>query len=331
MDIFPTQYSLLSAAALKNSIEKHYGFPGLNCRLLIHNVSDTYLLENEAEKYILKIYRDAHRKLTEIKGELELLNILYAKGIPVSYPLKDLNNQEIQSFNAAEGTRYGVLFTYAKGKVEQQMDDEQLRTLGCQMANMHIVTAGLELSFPRHDFNLQTTLIEPLEVIKPAFAELPQEYEYLLETSKRVYSEMEKLDPEQFSYGYCHYDFLPKNFHFQENGEITFFDFDFAGKGHLVNDLACFYVHYFLDVMFGKLSQQEADRSFKVFLSAYAEIRPLSEAEIAAIPYFGYTWWVFYLRFQYEHFEDWSNFFFSPKFLKDRVGWIKRWAEQHQL
>src|SRR6185437_14212014 len=103
MEIFPTQYSTLSSRALNTFISYRYGFGETSCRLLIRNVSDTYLIENANDKYIFKIYRDAHRKLDEIKGEVELLTILADRAARVSYPLSDLSGEKIQSFNAAEG------------------------------------------------------------------------------------------------------------------------------------------------------------------------------------------------------------------------------------
>ena len=116
MAIFPTQYSTLSARALNDVIESWYGFNGLTCRLLLRGVSDTYVLEGATGQYILKIYRGAHRSLNEIKAEVELLNRLHEGGARVSYPLKDREGKQLQSFEAAEGTRYGVLFSFAAGK-----------------------------------------------------------------------------------------------------------------------------------------------------------------------------------------------------------------------
>ncbi|WP_379092816.1 hypothetical protein [Pedobacter sp. UC225_65] len=54
MAIFPTQYSTLSAVALKDFLSEKYGLDAINCKLLIHNVSDTYLLETARDKYIFK-------------------------------------------------------------------------------------------------------------------------------------------------------------------------------------------------------------------------------------------------------------------------------------
>ena len=331
MQIFPTQYSLLSAAALKDELEKKYGFSNTTCRLLIHNVGDTYLLESPEAKYIFKIYRDAHRKRDEIEGELELLNALYRGGASVAIPIQDLKGNLIQAFNAAEGTRHGVLFTYANGQVVQELNDDQLITLGRELGLIHEISSQLQLSYSRKDFDLNSMVFEPLERIKPSFKGLEAEYIDLAAMAGQVAEKIAAMDLDSFAHGYCHYDLLPKNFHFDQDGTVTFFDFDFAGKGYLVNDLASFYAHYFLLVLHQKISQQEADRAFAVFINSYRSVRPLSEAEFEAISYFGFCWWIFYFGFHYDNFEDWSNFFFGPRFIKERVGWIRKWFEWYIL
>lgn len=325
-DIFPTQYSLLSASALNEFLMPQYGFQELSCRLLIHNVSDTYMVENPFSKYIFKIYRTAHRSLTEIKGEVELLNALKSGGAKVAFPIADAQGEFIQAFNAAEGKRYGVLFSFAEGEVAD-LNESQLTTLGKEMAIVHELSAGLELKNERKEYTIDTMLLEPLESIKPAFKGLEEEYAFLVGASHQVIAKMKALDLDTFSYGYCHYDFLPKNFHFQPDGTLTFFDFDFAGKGYLVNDLASLYVHYFLHVLFNKRTQEAADAEFQTFVESYSTIRPISEQELLSIPYFGFAWWIFYFKFHHDNFEDWSNFFFTPRFIKERVGWLRKWME----
>jgi Ser/Thr protein kinase RdoA (MazF antagonist) len=61
-------------------------------------------------------------------------------------------------------------------------------------------------------------------------------------------------------------------------------------------------------------------------VAGYREVRPLADAELAAIPYLGVGFWLFYFAFAYRHFDDWSNTFFGPRYLRERVGWIKKWA-----
>lgn len=327
MPVFPTQYSVLSSKALQAYLSEHYGFDVINCQLITHNVSDTYRVETASDKYIFKIYRDAHRSYDEIMGEMQLLDYYYQNGASVSYPLRDLSGKWLLSFNAAEGTRYGALFTYAQGKNVYLMSDKQLQLVGSEMAKLHKLSSSVTLTFPRKNYTIASMFLEPLEVIKPAFSEMGEEYAYLVEVAGTAMEELAKLDKSNFSYGYCQYDFLPKNFHFEGEDRLTFFDFDFAGQGYLINDITTFYIHFFLDVHYGKLTREEADRSFNVFLQAYRESKPVSEEEINSIRYFGLGFWLFYFGFHHTNFDDWSNFFYTPTFIKSRVELIKKWME----
>src|ERR1700761_6768622 len=108
MAIFPTQYSTLKASALGEYISANYGFTDLTCNLLVRNVSDTYLVASGSGKYIFKIYRDSYRKLGEIHGEVELLQLLKANNIPVAAPIPDKTSNTIQQYQAAEGLRNGL-------------------------------------------------------------------------------------------------------------------------------------------------------------------------------------------------------------------------------
>jgi len=326
---FPAQYSTLSAIALKTYIDDAYGLRLINCKYLLRGVSDTYIIEAANAKYIFKIYREQHRSVDEIKGEIELLNLLKEKGASVSYPINDLNGNQLQKFEAAEGIRYGILFSYAEGAPVMDLSDEQLKTIGMEMAKVHNITSVIQLSYPRREYTIETTLNAPLKSFEPVFKNLPDEYAYLQDLTGKTAQKLSSLDTANFSYGYCQYDFLPKNFHFDDAGNLTFFDFDFAGKGFLANDLMSFFVHFFMHVYTGKLKDEEAERMFAVFVSAYREIRAVSEEELKVIPYLGVGFWIFYLGFQYEHFDDWSNLFFGPRFVKDRVTLIRAWADKY--
>ncbi|MBO9675341.1 MAG: phosphotransferase [Sphingobacteriaceae bacterium] len=329
-NFFPAQYSTLSAAALNNYIIEAYGLdPATTCHLLIRNVSDTYILENDSKKYILKIYRDAHRKRSEIEGEVELLNILKANGNRVSYPLSDIEGKYIQQFNAIEGLRNGVLLAFAEGKVVLDLGDQQLIRLGQDIAKMHQTTAAIKLNYPRPVFDFETTLFQPLRDLKPHFAEMREEFDYLNNIANKVVKKFEEFDTSAFSYGYCHYDFLPKNFHFDEQGNITFFDFDFSGEGYLVNDLMTFLNHYFFHQLNNLITKEQAEKDFDTFLQAYQEIRPLTDDELKAIYYLGITFHIFFLKFFYDNYDDWSNIFLTPRYTKHRVSLIKKWEEQY--
>lgn len=329
MALFPTQYSTLSAGALQAHVAAAYELPLHTSRYLQRGVSDAYQLESPTAKYILKVYRAAHRSRPEIEGEVELLLKLHAQDIPVARPLPDQAGQYLQAFEAAEGTRYGVLFAFAPGKPAYDLSAAQVQTTGREMARLHNQTAQIVLAHPRQGYTLATTLTQPLQRLAPVFAqfEYPEGHAYLTETAARLTAQLAALDTASFSHGYCHYDMLPKNFHFDADDQLTFFDFDFAGPGYLVNDVMVLGMHYFLHAITKRLSRAEADRDFQLFVASYRQVRPLSEAELAAIPALGFAWWVFFLGFQADNFDDWSNSFFGPRYLRDRVGLIRQWVE----
>ncbi len=326
---FPVQYSTLSANALKSYISDAYGLQLISCKFLLRGVSDTYIIEATDTKYVLKIYRELHRSYAEIQGEVELLNLLKDGGANVAHPIADIKGNQLQQFYAPEGNRYGILFSYAEGAPVMDLTDDQLKTIGREMAKVHNITSAVKLQHPRREYNIETTLAGPLKSFEPAFKDLPDEYAYMQLLVGKVAEKLNTIDTTSFSYGYCQYDFLPKNFHFDHAGNLTFFDFDFAGQGVLVNDLMSFFVHFFMHVYTGKLKDDEADRMFAVFVAAYRQVREVSDEELKAIPYLGVGFWIFYLGFQHEHFDDWSNPFFGPKFVKDRVGLIKVWADKY--
>ncbi|SEM28329.1 Ser/Thr protein kinase RdoA involved in Cpx stress response, MazF antagonist [Chryseobacterium taichungense] len=329
-NFFPAQYSTLSATALKDYLITKYRLDhSTTCRLLIRNVSDTYIVETLDRKYIFKIYRDAHRKRSEIEAEVELLNILRTSGNSVAYPIKDIEGKQVQQLNAIEGIRNGVLFSFAEGKVIVDLTDQHLIQLGHDMAKLHQTTSSIKLNNPRPLWNFETTLFEPLKDLKPHFSEMKEEYEYLYNISGKVVEKFKDFDTSKFSYGYCHYDFFPKNFHFDEQRKITFFDFDFAGEGYLINDLMSFFNHYFFHQFNNLISAEQAEKDFNVFLNAYQQQRPLTNDELQAIPYLGITFHIFFLKFFYDNYDDWSNVFLTPRYTKHRVALIKRWEEMY--
>ncbi|RDI13263.1 phosphotransferase [Flavobacterium sp. AG291] len=326
MNIFPTQYSVLKASAVGDHIAVQYNLKVISCKLLIHNVSDTYVVETENSKYIFKIYRSSHRSEEEIKGEAQLLNLLKESDVSVSHTIPDSKGNMLTPFTAAEGERFGMLFTYAEGEPEYNLTDSQLETLGTEMAKFHNVSATIQLDYSRAEFNIDTTLRHPLAVVKPAFKNMPEEYIVLTELANKAITELEKLPLDKLPTGYCQFDFLPKNFHFFGD-KLTFFDFDFAGKGYLIYDITTFYIHYFFDVSLGKRTREDADRCFSIFLNAYKTIRPVSDLEINNMKWFGFGFWMFYFGFQHENFDDWSNTFYTDRFVKERVNILRKWIE----
>ena len=95
--------------------------------------------------------------------EIRLLNLLKQANISISYPIKDNENNDIQSLNAPEGERFGVLFSYANGQKQHILSIETHFKIGELMGRFHNATNNLTLE--RVTYNSQIILKDSLEQI----------------------------------------------------------------------------------------------------------------------------------------------------------------------
>lgn len=324
--VFPASYSTLDSSALASLIAEEYGMANVKCRLITRGVGDTYLVECETNRFILRAYRCSHRTLPQITAEIELLIALKEGEVPVSYPIQALSGKYIQALNAVEGERYVVLFSYAPGKSISALSDAQLRELGHQMARFHNISSTIELSDKRWNFDVDNTLFRPLVMLKDAYIEDAEGYAWMQEGANKVNKKLSLIDTSDFSKGYCHFDFLPKNFHFDVDS-VTFFDFDFLGYGWLVNDIMTFWQHLCLDVHFGKIKQEDAGKAYSRFIAGYREARPVSENELKAVPYLSLGFWLFYMGFHTTHDQFYP--FIQPAQLRLRTNLVRQLMETY--
>jgi len=324
---FPVSYSSLSEDALSDFITINYSLGSARCRFLVRGVGDTYLVQDKDARYVFRVYRAGHRNLPVIESEMTLLIKLKEAGVSISYPIEDKKGQLVQSFNAPEGIRYGVLFSFAEGKVVNTPDESQLRSLGHEMAKFHLVSSSIKLDGVTRKFDLPTTLFDPLENTIHFFTTDPEGYEALCNTAKKIEKTLATIDTGSFSIGYCHYDFLPKNFHF-DGDKVTFFDFDFLGYGWLINDLMIFWQHLCLDIFFNRTTKEAATSCFHIFVNAYREIKELTDEELNAIPLLCPGFWLFFMQFHSTH-DQFYPLIFEPATLKMRTGLIRQLIEKN--
>lgn len=320
MTIFPTSYSTLSAAALGEFIQTKYGLSDVQCRYKLRGVSDTYHVRTNEAEYILKIFRPIHRTQEELLGEIELLEKLLQHNIRVAAPISDITGNTLQSFQAIEGVRFGILYAFAPGRPIIEQENQQIIDSAGFLARFHQLSENIQLHHNRKEYTLQTMLHVPMTAIKPAYDyfNMPEAYTRLQKIAAEQLEALNKLNTQHFSTGYCHYDYMPKNWHHDENGQITLFDFDFAGRGWLINDIASYAIYLSLLTS----SVPDAQSRLKLFIEEYTKLRPLQTDELKSLPQLGFLFIIFYLQYQYENFDDHTNVYFGPRFLRERFTQI---------
>ncbi|ADB38124.1 phosphotransferase [Spirosoma linguale] len=317
---FPATYSTLSPAALATLLAQTYDLENVRCAFLVRGVGDTYLVESEQDRFILRIYRSSHRSLAHVQAEVAMLLALKQAGVSVSYPIVDRTKGTIQTIDAIEGQRQAVLFSYAPGQPASILTPNQLRSLGREMARFHRVSSTLTLPGERWVFDLDTTFFHPLERLQPTFGADQEGYDWLRNQATYVVEKLSHVNTAGFMTGYCHFDFLPKNVHF-EGESVTLFDFDFMGYGWLINDIMSFWQHLALAVYAGRMSQQACDEAYAFFLEGYGEFGSISDQELALVPYLSLGFWLFYMSFHTTHDQFYS--FSQPAHRNVYIGFLR--------
>jgi Ser/Thr protein kinase RdoA (MazF antagonist) len=303
--IFPAIYSTLSPLVLADFLTERYSLDSVHCTFLVRGVGDTYLVDSAQGRFILRIYRSTHRSLSHVKAEVALLLALKQAGVSVSYPIADRMGESIQQLDAVEGSRCAVLFSYAPGQPARLLSNSQLRSLGHQMARFHQVSSTITLPGERWTFDLDTTLFQPLDRLKSAFGADQESYLFLQQAARQIETKIALVNTTGFLSGYCHFDLLPKNMHF-EGDSVTLFDFDFMGYGWLVYDLVSFWQHLALEVYAGRMTQSAFEEAYGIFLESYQSCHPISDQELALVPYLSLGFWLFYMGFHTTHDQFYS-------------------------
>jgi len=297
------QYSTLSSGALQEIILSKYPLANIvQCEYLYRGMNDNYFVRDSCSKYILRVYRHDWRNLKDIESETDLLEQLKSNGISVSIPIPDKTGNVIQKIYAPEGLRYAVLFSYAKGNAPlTEMSSNQSQNIGRELAKIHSLTINKRLKNNRCHLDINDLLHQSLFAIKPFIEERDEDLIILEEIVNKLSSKFDKISLSDLSFGICHGDLYPSNYHFSAVDEVTLFDFDACCCSWFVMDIAAF---CYMTTQFYK-NDALINRAF---IEGYQEIRKLNETEIDLIPYFGAVNHIWVLGTQCSNFEIFCHF-----------------------
>ena len=327
MDSFPVTNSTLSAFHLGDFVREKYNL-GANttCRLLKNGINDTYLVSDNAEKYVFRVYSLDWRTVHEINEEIRLLNLLRQSNIPVSYPIGDTNKNYVNQLNAPEGKRYGVLFSFAKGEKQLNFAAELHYKAGEIMARMHQLTEGVSLD--RAIYTADVVLEHSFEQLKQFLPTSNPEMDFMVSAQKYLLNQFENFNEDELRCGAVHLDIWFDNMAIDKQDCITLFDFDFCGNGWLIYDVA----YYILQLNSTEKDEEECRLKTDAFLKGYESIAQLTAEEKRIIPILGVSLYFFYLGIQCQRFDNWSNTFLNEVYLKRFINLlVKRYFEKNGL
>jgi homoserine kinase type II len=241
-----------------------------SCKGIAEGVENSnYLVQTEAGRYILTLYekRVAPKDLPYF---LALMDHLAARGIRCPLPVHDREGRTLRKLAG----RPAALINFLDGVSVRRASIEQCASLGRALGKLHVAGEG----FPQARANsLSLAGWRPLfdaigdradTIIRGLAGEIDKELAYL-----------ENAWPSGLPEGVIHADLFPDNVFFLGQEVSGLIDFYFACNDMLAYDIAiCLNAWCF-----------ESDASFNItkaraFLQAYEGVRPLTAAELAALP-----------------------------------------------
>jgi Ser/Thr protein kinase RdoA (MazF antagonist) len=322
--IFPVTYSILSVEALITDLLTNYEIETpTDCRFLQLGLNDTFIVNSQGAKYILRVYRKDWRSLTDINYELEALQHLQQAGIAVSVPIMRKDGKFIGAVVAPEGLRYMVLFTYAPGKPpDYEAEKEQEAYLyGKAVAKIHAATDTFQSSHDRFTIDLDYLLDLPMRSIQSFLDRRPEDWEYLTRLADRLRRKVQDSPQNSLDLGFCHGDFHTGNVHIDLNRQLTFFDFDCCGISWRSYDIAVFW--------WGAQSSKQDAEMWSFFRSGYIEERHLSDLDLQATKYFVAIRHFWSMGINANNGYDWGFSWATDRYFDRQIKFFREWETEY--
>lgn len=322
----PVTYSLASTQTLLRDVLSGYDLGEFtDCRLWYTGVNDTFHASTaNGERYILRVYRIPWRPLETIHYELEALIHLHQKGVGVAYPLARRDGSYTCAVQAPEGTRQAVLFPFAYGTEPNYDSDTEAKAYryGQAVARIHQATDDFIPLHTRAPYDLDFLYRRTLEPIQPYLLHRPDDWAFLQDYCKRFCQHLAPLSA-MLDWGFTHNDLQGYHCHINEQGEMTFFDFDCCAPGFRAYELAVFR-------WCSRLSETEAVW-WEPYLRGYTETRPLSGADLAAIPWLVAGRYLWHMWLHTTNAADWGHGWLDDAYFDKALNNLRAVEADYQL
>lgn len=305
-------YSIINIEKLKKTIEKEYKIKINYINHLRSMIGHVFIIENQKQKYILKINRPINELQT--LQSIEIMEYLYENKYPVVEIVKTKNSKSYINLDTIEGNSLGIIFKYIDGK--EPDITTKIIDIGKQIGWFHKIME----KYPKN-------LIERgKEFYIDRFIKILKEHKYdrykirdLQIYGHELWNNLEK-SPKGFCHGYLH---LGNMFQTEPNRFILF-DFDTASYSHPIIDIAtlCDTTNFnnLVEKDFDKISKR-----FDNFSKGYSIENSISVSEINNIFNF----------IPIRHYELIATITINEKstlsseFLDQQYEWFLKWKNFH--
>ena len=236
-----------------------YGISSEHIQELDGFESYIYQFERGTQKGVLRISHSIRRTVGLIQAELEWINYLHLGGVRVARPIPTLKGEWLESIpDGKDGSFITAAFNWAPGQIHRgDWSSSLLREYGVQLGKMHQRAVDYK---PANPIIKRAEWHDPLNLDFHAF--IPENDHMIRQIAQDLMAHFHSLPKPADGYGMIHQDPHPGNFHVDEEGRITFFDFDDCAYGWFVNDIA-------LVIFYTSLGKEDPDSFITTFLDDF--------------------------------------------------------------
>lgn len=310
--VFPVIYSTLSSVGLMAQVLPRYDLGTITrCQFWCRGLSDVYQVDTPEQSYILRVAHGHWRTKADIEFELDLLDFLNRRQVPVAYPLPTTTGQFAVEIDAPEGKRYAALFIYAPGQIPVgDLNLIQGGILGETLAKVHHVGQEFRSVHQRQALTLDHLLDDSYRLIAPFLQNRAQDLNYIEGAIAQIKLQLHDFPQEPPFWVPCWGDPHSGNVHFTPNNHITLFDFDQCGYGWRIFDIAKFW-HIALSTGISKHIRQ-------AFLMGYQSVQAITPYELDALQAFTqaahlWMWGISLTHSMLHNYSRLDNFYFTQR------------------
>lgn len=271
----------------------------LSCLLVRSYVNDVFKVTTSRSNWVLKVYRRGWRTAWDARWEAELCSQISAQGIEVALPVAGGDGEAVQVLSTPEGDRAAMLTPWLPGaKPQPPFTPELYRDFGRTAAMFHEATRDFHSTAPGRLLNAGHLIRRPVAKLESSFPDRQEDFARLQKVAEEVTASLDALTP-GLPFGVCHGDLTLDNLHVLPDGSIAFYDFCLSGHGWFALDFAGFH---------GWVSRDAtALPKWQAFQQGYCEVRPISDEEFSAVPYFDIAYQIWDLEHTMHNWSAWSG------------------------
>lgn len=273
-------HSVLHPAFIAREVAARFPINGnVDAFLLYRGMNDVYLVQDADTKYALRVWRKSYRDVDDVAYELDFLAFLQERGFNASVAVPQHDGSLYFKVATPEGPRAIAMYDWAPGrKFGEMLSEETAFQIGADFAKMHLL--GLEHAGADHTFTSKTA--KDYNICMPALLDFvydrPDDLRDYPIIAANLDAKLDEMAAAGVPLGICHRDFHPSNVHVNDDGQITFLDFDAAGEDFLMQDVQNF--------VWGNLFYGFSPSYGTAFENGYQSVRPFTQAEIDATEIF---------------------------------------------